>query len=96
MRSVRGVQRKSKLTSTYAQIRDQDSNSVYSDHCNVLISATGALNDWKWPDIPGLGDFQGKLMHSARWDEEYDYTVSYTFCASSLIYSPWARVHASR
>ncbi|PLB49298.1 putative flavin-binding monooxygenase [Aspergillus steynii IBT 23096] len=56
------------------QIKDLETGSVYPHQCNILISATGALNNWKWPDIPGLGDFQGKLMHSARWDEGYDYT----------------------
>lgn len=48
---------------------------MYSDQCDVLISATGFLNEWKWPNIPGLHDFKGKLMHSARWDESYDYSV---------------------
>lgn len=27
---------------------------------------------WKWPNIPGLDTFEGKLMHSAAWDGEYD------------------------
>jgi cation diffusion facilitator CzcD-associated flavoprotein CzcO len=22
---------------------------------------------WKWPAIPGLHDFKGKLVHSANW-----------------------------
>lgn len=22
---------------------------------------------WKWPDIKGLNDFKGKLVHTARW-----------------------------
>lgn len=48
---------------------------MYSDEADVLISATGALNNWKWPDIPGLHDFKGKVMHSAKWDESYDYSV---------------------
>ncbi|BCR89696.1 flavin-containing monooxygenase [Aspergillus chevalieri] len=56
------------------QVQDVDSGSVYSDEADVLISATGALNNWKWPDIPGLHDFRGKLMHSAKWDESYDYS----------------------
>ncbi|KAF7114789.1 hypothetical protein CNMCM5793_000328 [Aspergillus hiratsukae] len=56
------------------KVQDIQTGSVYSDECNVLISATGALNSWKWPDIPGLHDFKGKLQHSARWDESYDYT----------------------
>ncbi|GCB21620.1 putative sterigmatocystin biosynthesis monooxygenase stcW [Aspergillus awamori] len=56
------------------KVKDLDSDSVYSDQCDVLISATGFLNEWKWPNIPGLHDFKGKLMHSARWDESYDYS----------------------
>ncbi|RJE26343.1 monooxygenase [Aspergillus sclerotialis] len=55
-------------------VQDTSSGTVVSDQCDVLISATGALNNWKWPTIPGLHDFKGKLMHSARWDENYDYT----------------------
>lgn len=58
-----------------SKIKDVDTGSVYSDKADVLISATGALNNWKWPDIPGLHEFKGKLMHSAKWDESYDYSV---------------------
>lgn len=57
------------------KIQNGDSGSVYFDEADVLISATGALNNWKWPNIPGLHDFKGKLMHSAKWDESYDYSV---------------------
>lgn len=32
----------------------------------------GQLNQPKKPEIPGLDDFKGKLMHSARWDWSYD------------------------
>lgn len=39
-----------------------------------MIKATGILNRWKWPDIPGLHDFKGKLIHTARYDENYDHT----------------------
>lgn len=48
---------------------------MYKDDCDILIQATGALNNWKWPNIPGLHDFKGKLLHSATWDEDYEYTV---------------------
>lgn len=26
---------------------------------------------WKYPDISGLETFKGKLMHTARWDDQY-------------------------
>ncbi|OQD75619.1 hypothetical protein PENDEC_c006G03066 [Penicillium decumbens] len=56
------------------KVQDVDTCSVESDQCDILIQATGALNNWKWPNIPGLHDFKGKLLHSAVWDEEYDYS----------------------
>jgi cation diffusion facilitator CzcD-associated flavoprotein CzcO len=37
-----------------------------------LISAVGQLNLPREPDIPGLKEFQGKMMHSARWDWSYN------------------------
>jgi cation diffusion facilitator CzcD-associated flavoprotein CzcO len=36
---------------------------------DVLINATGCLNNWKLPEIEGLNDFEGKVMHSACWDQ---------------------------
>jgi len=38
---------------------------------DVFISATGALSDPAILKLPGLETFQGKVMHSARWDHGY-------------------------
>ncbi|KIW84799.1 hypothetical protein Z517_00187 [Fonsecaea pedrosoi CBS 271.37] len=38
------------------------------DKGEVLVNATGFLNNWKWPDIPGLQSFKGVLAHSAHYD----------------------------
>src|SRR4051794_19695651 len=38
----------------------------------VLVGAMGPLTEPKIPDIPGLDSFEGKTMHSARWDHSYD------------------------
>ncbi|KAL3442851.1 hypothetical protein BJX65DRAFT_312463 [Aspergillus insuetus] len=48
--------------------------TVFQDRVDVFINAGGVLNNWKWPSIDGLHSFQGKLIHSARWDEDYDFT----------------------
>jgi cation diffusion facilitator CzcD-associated flavoprotein CzcO len=37
-----------------------------------LITACGVLTQPKMPDIEGLDDFEGKVMHTARWDHGYD------------------------
>jgi cyclohexanone monooxygenase len=34
-----------------------------------LITCLGILSKPNWPDIPGLSNFGGKLVHTARWDE---------------------------
>lgn len=46
--------------------------TMCDDYCDILISGSGILNSWKYPDIPGLDAFKGKLMHSAAWDPDYD------------------------
>jgi cation diffusion facilitator CzcD-associated flavoprotein CzcO len=39
---------------------------------SVLVSAMGPLTEPRMPEVPGLESFQGKAMHSARWDHDYD------------------------
>ncbi|KAF2637966.1 FAD/NAD(P)-binding domain-containing protein [Massarina eburnea CBS 473.64] len=51
----------------------EHAGTIFPDWCNVLISATGFLSEWHWPDIPGLDSFSGRKMHSAAWDEEWDW-----------------------
>jgi len=36
------------------------------------VLASGPLHVPAFPDIKGLSDFQGKVMHSAQWDHGYD------------------------
>lgn len=38
----------------------------------VVIQAVGGLVDPAWPDIPGIETFEGKKIHTARWDHQYD------------------------
>lgn len=44
----------------------------YEEHCHLLLHGAGLLNNYKWPDIPGLKDkFKGKVVHTARWPKDY-------------------------
>ena len=45
---------------------------MITDRAEVVIKCTGLVNDWRWPDIPGREEFQGKIMHTANWDDSYD------------------------
>ncbi|KAF2119710.1 hypothetical protein BDV96DRAFT_610597 [Lophiotrema nucula] len=49
-------------------IENPQTKEISKDWAHVFINGTGILNNWKWPDIEGLHDFQGALMHSAKWD----------------------------
>jgi cation diffusion facilitator CzcD-associated flavoprotein CzcO len=40
----------------------------------VLVSATGFLNVARYPDWPGLDDFEGISFHTAHWEHEHDFT----------------------
>lgn len=54
-------------------LRDPLTGYERTDWSHVLVNATGNLNKWKWPDIKGLHDFKGPMMHSAKWDESVDF-----------------------
>lgn len=43
-------------------------NSYPMSSPNILISS-----NWKWPDIPGREDFEGKMLHSASYDRSFDH-----------------------
>ncbi|KJK62486.1 Pyridine nucleotide-disulfide oxidoreductase [Aspergillus parasiticus SU-1] len=47
---------------------------VFERRSDFLINATGYLNSWRWPSIPGLGSFNGRLLHTANWDESLPLT----------------------
>ncbi len=39
-----------------------------------LVGAWGGLTTPSYPDIPGLADFEGTVMHTAEWSEDHDLT----------------------
>jgi len=49
--------------------RKQDFEVVFEEF-NCVITATGALNRPKYPDIPGVAEFAGQSCHTARWTED--------------------------
>ncbi|KAI0976925.1 hypothetical protein F4678DRAFT_129251 [Xylaria arbuscula] len=50
-------------------VKNQANQQVVSDHCDILINAGGVLNHWRWPNITGLDNYKGILLHTANWDE---------------------------
>ncbi|KAI1817436.1 hypothetical protein GGS20DRAFT_533207 [Poronia punctata] len=50
-----------------------DSSAAFYDYSEILISATGVLNNPKWPELKGLESFKNKV-HTAAWDHSIELT----------------------
>ena len=46
-----------------------DGTAVESD---ILISAVGMFTELQYPDIPGIGAFQGTMFHTGAWKDGHD------------------------
>ncbi|KAI9933627.1 hypothetical protein MW887_008100 [Aspergillus wentii] len=51
-------------------VRVEHDGEVIEDVGDILVNASGVLNKWKWPAIPGRESFQGPMLHSAHWDDK--------------------------
>ncbi|KAF9037072.1 FAD/NAD(P)-binding domain-containing protein [Panaeolus papilionaceus] len=51
------------------KVQRRSDGEIITDRCHILVNCTGALNTWKWPDIPGLHTFKGDLLQTAKWDQ---------------------------
>jgi cation diffusion facilitator CzcD-associated flavoprotein CzcO len=40
----------------------------------TVVLASGPLPDHGWPDVRGIDTYEGKKIHSANWDHDYDFT----------------------
>ncbi|MCP5395196.1 MAG: NAD(P)/FAD-dependent oxidoreductase [Sphingomonadaceae bacterium] len=41
---------------------------------NAVINGHGPVNRYQWPDIEGLQDFSGRVVHTAAWPDDLDVT----------------------
>lgn len=56
------------------EVKNLETGEVSVDEADVVLKGTGLLNRWVWPNIPGLHEFKGPYMHSANWDQSFDWT----------------------
>lgn len=71
------------------RVRDLDAGMMKDDAAEILIIAGGVLNRWKWPDLQGHNDIEGRLVHSAASDESLDLTgkrVAVVGAGSSVVH----------
>lgn len=57
------------------ELENLETGESFKDSTDVFIQGIGALNEWRWPEIPGIRDYKGTLLHSAKWDSKYSYKV---------------------
>ncbi|CAK4031912.1 FAD NAD(P)-binding domain-containing [Lecanosticta acicola] len=55
-------------------VKDMSSGKDLLDQCDIIVNASGILNNWRWPAIPGLHEYKGILLHTANWDDNIDLT----------------------
>src|SRR5579862_975440 len=54
-------------------VEDVQSKTTREDEADFLFNCMGQFNHWKWPDISDRERYEGTIMHSAQWDETYDF-----------------------
>ncbi|WP_370288450.1 flavin-containing monooxygenase [Nocardioides sp.] len=76
------VRRRTRLRTTVTATTFDDAQHLWridtADGATItaryVVGATGVLTQPKLPDIEGLTEFTGTLMHTARWDHDVDLT----------------------
>ncbi|GBE67752.1 hypothetical protein MFM001_42140 [Mycobacterium sp. MFM001] len=75
-----GLREKLRLNTTITLARFDEFNSLWrlstdggqQITARFVVLAVGGLERPKMPDIPGLDDFGGTLMHTALWDHDVE------------------------
>ena len=55
-----------------AQTLPDGSVREIEDRGNIILYGTGLLNNFKLPDIEGLDNFAGRVIHTAGWPRDYN------------------------
>lgn len=66
--TIRRPKSEASLTGTYWDWKNDFEE--FEDTADVLFGGLGGLSRWSWPDIEGLENFKGKVVHSAQWESE--------------------------
>lgn len=55
------------------QLRDTKTQVEYTRSATVCISAVGGISKPRDIKFPGIHNFNGEIIHTARWNHQYDY-----------------------
>jgi len=79
-----GLRERIRLSTTVTAARWDDAANEYTveftradgttgaERFDAVISATGLLSNPRYPDWPGLADYEGIAFHTSRWEHEHD------------------------
>jgi cation diffusion facilitator CzcD-associated flavoprotein CzcO len=56
---------------TLRQKSSSGEEKEFQEECDLLLYATGILNNYKWPAIKGINSFKGRIVHTATWPNDY-------------------------
>ncbi|KZT37069.1 FAD/NAD(P)-binding domain-containing protein [Sistotremastrum suecicum HHB10207 ss-3] len=67
-----GARYNSQLGKWELELLNRGTGERVVDSADLVLSSTGSLSRWRWPDIEGLGTFRGEggLLHSAEWESD--------------------------
>lgn len=54
----------------HVTVEDEKTRTESIIDAEVVISCTGILEQPRYPDIEGVDNFKGEMMHSARWNHQ--------------------------
>lgn len=58
--------------SLWEVVTEGPDGALTTHHANAVITALGMLNSPNVPDVPGMADFAGRIVHTAEWDTDLD------------------------
>ncbi|OYN79261.1 flavin-containing monooxygenase [Mycolicibacterium sphagni] len=70
--AVRSMQWNASTSQWDLDLESVSTGGVFGFSADVVVSAVGLFGEPKLPDIDGLSDFGGSIMHTSRWDPRAD------------------------
>lgn len=58
------------LITRKVNVKNLTTGETFIDEADIVVGARGGLTRTLWPEIDGLWDFAGKIVHSGHWDEK--------------------------
>lgn len=68
----KGARWSEKTSRWLVTLEDLQTGATFVHEAKILISAVGGYTNPKYPNLPGIDTFQGPVVHTAKWDRDYD------------------------